>query len=199
MPNAIGALAFSADGRSLAVGSVSGQMMVFDLKGSLLFRDDVNNDLDALAFSPDGQFLACGLSHGLLLLRRVDEFQIVGKADIPENSSLVFDSQSRFICCAGLNGRVEVLTLPGLERVLSFGLVQPDPILRLAFSPNRELLAASTESGVVTLWRMADGQLLTQVEAHRAPVFGLDFDPSGEYLLTASYDGKALVWEVNYN
>jgi WD40 repeat protein len=196
MAEEIGALAFSAGGTALALGSVSGQLAVFDLDGGLLFSDDLCGDLDALAFSPDGAYLACGLSRGSLLLRRAAGFEPAGEADIPGNPSLAFDSRSRFVCCAGVNGQVEVLALPGLERLLSFGSMQPEPILRLALSPNSELLATATESGAVTLWRTGDGRLLERVEAHRAQVFGLDFDPAGRSLLSASYDGRALVWEI---
>jgi WD40 repeat protein len=65
----------------------------------------------------------------------------------------------------------------------------------LAFSPTSQMLATGCD-GLVQLWDVAKGRELVRLSAHGDVVTGLSFSPDGNYLLTASHDETALVWDV---
>ena len=61
----------------------------------------------------------------------------------------------------------------------------------LAFSPDGTLLATgaswrSRTIGAVSLWRVADGKLLRQLEGHLDNVISLTFSPDGKLLVSGS-------------
>lgn len=79
--------------------------------------------------------------------------------------------------------------------------VLADRVLSLAFSPDGTMLAAgggeASRSGELTLWNVADGQLMHQfVDAHSDTVYGLDFSKDGQFLATAAADKFVKVFDV---
>lgn len=66
-------LAFSPDGRSLAAGADSGEVLVFETGGGPVLRHPAHRlPVLALAFSPDGRLLASGGADERVALRRLD-------------------------------------------------------------------------------------------------------------------------------
>jgi len=51
--------------------------------------------------------------------------------------------------------------------------------------------------GGVSLWNLADGKLLANWKAHDGPVNGLLVAPSGDWLITAGWDGKLKRWDLS--
>ncbi len=66
----ITALAWSADGESLAIGSAGGELLLLDFRAGCeeLLRGDHGSSLDVIGFSEDGQFLMAAGQGGELLL-----------------------------------------------------------------------------------------------------------------------------------
>ncbi|MCR9201775.1 MAG: hypothetical protein NXI04_24275 [Planctomycetaceae bacterium] len=79
--------------------------------------------------------------------------------------------------------------------------VLADRVLSLAFSPDGTMLAAgggeASRSGELTLWNVADGQLVHQfADAHSDTVYGLDFSKDGQFLASAAADKFVKVFDV---
>ncbi|WP_084654055.1 nSTAND1 domain-containing NTPase [Nocardia altamirensis] len=74
------------------------------------------------------------------------------------------------------------------------------PVRKLAFSPNRNLLASAGSDGMVRLWDMADPRAITPVAAglggHRGDVQSVVFAPDGNTLASAGDDGTLRIWDV---
>ncbi len=69
----------------------------------------------------------------------------------------------------------------------------------VGFSPGCKRLAAAGNAGVIALYDMEHGEHvgnLTAPSSRPAWITSLDWNDTGEYLLTGSLDGKVKVWDV---
>lgn len=72
----------------------------------------------------------------------------------------------------------------------------PGQVKELALSPSGDLLAAGLLGGDIAVWRTADGELVGVLPGHRSRVSALAFDPSGEQLLSGSWDHTLRTWDL---
>jgi WD40 repeat protein/DNA-binding SARP family transcriptional activator len=72
-------------------------------------------------------------------------------------------------------------------------------VTSVAFSSDGQLLAAGADNGAISLWRVADRQLVGVCEGHTSHVWSLAFGPPGaasQLLLSGSADATVRVWDV---
>ncbi len=61
---------------------------------------------------------------------------------------------------------------------------------------NKNLLAVGDSTGTLSLYEASSGKLSERLEAHRRPIQKVRFSPDGAFLVTAGADGKAILWET---
>ncbi|MGF1566688.1 MAG: BTAD domain-containing putative transcriptional regulator [Nodosilinea sp.] len=69
-------------------------------------------------------------------------------------------------------------------------------ILSLAYSPDRQLLAAGDSSGQLRVWRLADYQSLFTVQGHSDWAGAVAFSPDGRQLASGGDDALIRLWDV---
>ncbi len=219
---AVSDLAFSADGRRLAVlggettrlyGVDSGALVrVLDIRGP----EGASGPAPAppegrVAFSPDGQVLAVGVVDGPLLMVRTEDGRLlrswsgfgqplVGPALSADGSTLAtatYPGGAVWLWDVAYAIPRQVLRSP--ESPASPGARPPG-----AFSPDGRLLARA-EGSAVTLWRVADGTV-----AGRVPPVGQDvlspterplctaFSPDSQWLAVGYERGPLLLWQMSW-
>lgn len=178
-------VAFSPDGRLLAVADNQGRIKLWDARTyHVQSTIEASSSEDRLAtvfpvyrlsFSPDGNSLAC--------LTRSHERKIqiwsLGKpiqrtwfSDVSGRDEYVSD-----MLYSPVEGRVAVATeqsrcvwiLDGetfsLQRQLTLPELDFLPVA-LAFSPDGQFLAVAADNGVVWVWSMVDGRIITAFKSH---------------------------------
>ena len=73
------------------------------------------------------------------------------------------------------------------------------PVRALAFSPGCKRLAAAGNAGIIALYDMEHGEHvgnLTTPSTRPAWITSLDWNDTGDYLISGSLDGKVKVWDV---
>jgi len=69
-------------------------------------------------------------------------------------------------------------------------------VFAAAFSPDGARLATGTHDGAITLWDVATGDAVLNLDRHDGLVTGLAFAADGKTLLSTAADGTVLVWDV---
>ncbi len=63
-------------------------------------------------------------------------------------------------------------------------------------SPNGELLATCGNDLLVKVWKIADGTLVQEFAGHKRHVYGVDFHPGGERLVSQDLMGVINIWNL---
>lgn len=186
-PQASGTIAFSPDGKRLATGTPTGSAKVFDTAtGKELFHLP-GSAIRALAWSPDGKTLATGSR-----LRARGE-------------------QGRYVMIGKETGEIRLWDMVTGQPTRAFqGRI--DPVYRLAFSPDGELLASAGEKRTVRLWDVRTGKIDRSFSVPSSfavcdSIVEIAFSPDGRYLAAKTEEqyepqakarapGNVRVWEV---
>lgn len=163
------ALAFSPDGRNLAV--------------ALSHKNPREQSPDSRA----GQILILDTATGKQVL------------DLGGLQGLVygvaFSQDGRLVAAAGLDNTVRLFeAATGKELVPAVG--HRGPVNTLAFSPDGRTVATAGWDATVRLWEAATGKELRRLEQHQGPVTSVAFSPDGQILASGSEDGTVRLWEA---
>jgi WD40 repeat protein len=72
-------------------------------------------------------------------------------------------------------------------------------VIRVAFSPDGQHLAAVSADCTVEIWKIRDGALLPKIhdlKGHNGELGALVFSPDSARLVSASFDGTVRIWDV---
>jgi WD40 repeat protein len=69
-------------------------------------------------------------------------------------------------------------------------------LVSLAFSPDGKMLATGDEEGDIKLWDAATGKATTRLAGHAGWVNSVQFSPDGKTLASASHDGTIRLWNA---
>jgi WD40 repeat protein len=218
-PPFINSLSFSADGKTLAAGTLEKSIRLWDmakkqqrLKIELDYSDPkykIGNDVFGVAFSPDGKSLASASFDGVVrlwspvtgkLMREVGSLPGIAYA-------VAFSPDGKALAAGGKDGVVKIWDLKKKE--LKYTLTRPGTDIRsVAVSPDgRYLASASVDgpsvdgTGEVVLWDFQTGKELAKLEGHKYQVSCVAFSPDGKVLASGggsvykSY-GDVILWDV---
>ena len=210
--NSVRAIAFSADGKTLATGS--GFLRLWDAATGRLrsiHSDDATRGFDGLAFSPDGQSIAVvgGMFGKEAELwdtasgRIVQEF--AEPSGVAPGAPFIYkgkpsDYRVRTAVAFSPDGRV-LVTAPDavVLREVSSGnilasLKQPAKgVKAIAFSPDGKTLATAAEDKKVRLWSVPEGALQATLTGPTQPLSSVAFSPDGKRIVATGSGKKSIL------
>lgn len=158
----------------------------------------------ALALNENGQYLACTTHDG-----RINVYDTATISDSTASKIARFETKGVFALCVDLspdspctmtasghqNGTIFIFsnTTQRLVHALT-GLIKP--VRSVKFSPACKYLAAAGDARIIALYDTQSGEQVANLTGHASWVMSLDWNWSGEYLLSGCYDGKAKVWSL---
>lgn len=74
------------------------------------------------------------------------------------------------------------------------GLIKP--VRSVKFSPACTYLAAAGDARIIVLYDTTSGEQVANLTGHASWIMSLDWNWSGEFLLSGGYDGKAKIWSA---
>lgn len=189
------ALAFSLDGRTLAVGGGTpgeqGTVCLLDWpSGKLRETRKLHTDLVvSLVFAPDGNTLATASHDGTA---RFGDRKLEGHAGQVLGIALL--STELLTACADGSLRVFEARSGKLTRTLS---QHTDRLYALALQPGFPRCATASADKTVRLWQPGIGRMIRIVRGFEASVLCLAFSPEGTRLYTGGEEGLVRVVEAD--
>jgi WD40 repeat protein len=209
----VGAIAFSPDGRTLAVGpgmdyANAPQLKFFDAAGGLRSSTELLTiPVESLAFSADGGKLAMGPNQVVSCdgcdgipqpLEIWDVAQAKQVLSLPGFTtavrSLVFSPDGKMLATGSEDQKIGIWdTSSGKE------LHELSPVglhMHLAFSPDGSLLIAGTENGMINIWDTSTWAQIASLTASSGELTGLAFTPDGKFIISGAVDGVIRFWAI---
>jgi WD40 repeat protein len=195
--SAANSVAVSPDGRTLASGTASGAVILWDVAGRrrLTVMAGHEGQTTFVAFSHDGGMLASAGLDGRVVLWDVAGRRRLGVLGRQEGPATVTFSEKGMLASAGLDGRVVLWDVAGRRRLGVLGRHEGG-VTRLAFSPNGNILASAGADSRVVLWDVAGRRRLGVLAGHKRPVLSVAFSPDGAMLASGSVDRTIALWNI---
>ncbi len=164
----------------------------------------------SLAASPTGNLVAVDTGTGLVLLVRPTTGQVMSRITTGQGKgepTIAFSPDGRLLATANtadITGTVKLWQVATRKQFRHLG-PGTSQVRSLAFSPDGRTLAISSQDATVRLWNVAKHRLTESLAAFPS-VLGTQTSPtsvnrvafvSGNRLVTATNDGKAVVWDLD--
>jgi len=194
--SAVGSIAFSPDGKSLAAGMEDGGLQLWNLDGSLVRSLEGHTaKVTTVAFSPDGTLLASGSADMSVRLWQVSDGNpaLTIKGHSAYVSSVAFSPDGQAIFSGSLDGTVQ-------RRQVSDGkllhLFSGRNIVDLSVSADGKTLATyeasyAGEGGDLRLWQIESGEKLQTIKGgnyYAADIHNVALSPDGRLIGERRYE-----------
>ena len=192
-------LAFSPDGRRLAVGS-DGAVTVWDWENQQPALPPLRGHAKkgiSVAFSPDGRRLASGSWSGEVMIWDAETGKRLLTLSEHRNpvSAVAFSRDGRRLVSACFDRHMVAWDVTTGRRLQTFGPCD-GLVLGVAISPDGSRLASAGEDKTVRVWEAATGREVLDLRGHTELSQGVAFSPDGLRLASAGEDGTIRVWDA---
>lgn len=194
---------------TVAVRPSAAFVQVFDLAGSQLvfplstpaMQENQTVKVNDLAFAGPGILIAGAQNRNLPRWSvAVEPFEAWAPdarttidAGQDNTTAVASDPAGRVIALAG-NEKV-VFLVNGTRVEGKQGL--PSPANDAAISPDGKVVAVASDSGVITVWNTASGELVRTVQAHKGEVWTVAFNAAGTAFASGGEDDVIHIWNLD--
>ena len=200
--NAIDNVILNSSGEWLAFGaSKLGQLLVWEWQSEsyILKQQGHFDSMNALVYSPDGQRIITAADDGKVKVW--DSRSGFCVVTFTEHSSGVtaceFAKKGNVLFTSSLDGSVRAWDLIRYRNFRTFTATTRLSFSSVAVDPSGEVVCAgSLDSFDIHVWSIQTGQLLDQLSGHEGPVSSLAFAPSGDALVSGSWDHTVRIWSI---
>ncbi|KAL2040746.1 hypothetical protein N7G274_006725 [Stereocaulon virgatum] len=200
--NDIDFVTMNKSGEWLAFGaSKLGQLLVWEWQSeSYILKQQGHFDtLNALVYSPDGQRIITTADDGKIKVWDTQSGFCV--MTFIEHSSGVtaceFAKRGNVLFTSSFDGSVRAWDLIRYRNFRTFTAPTRLSFSSVAVDPSGEVVCAgSLDSFDIHIWSVQTGQLLDQLSGHEGPVASLAFAPSGDTIVSGSWDHTVRIWSI---
>ncbi len=192
------AVATSPDGRYLAAGGMSPEVLMYDLQtGDRLAPPATHRDwVMEVGWSPDMRWFASSSFGGKVVVQRWPSLEVVGTYSAPEVAyTFDFHPTQPLFAWGAHDGQVRLVDLTTGQQTASIS-TNVGGVLYTAFTPDGHALVSGGEDGVVYFHDLASGDQVASWTAHGAGITSVAFSPDGALVATGGDDAAVRLWET---
>ena len=178
-------VAFSPDGRLLAVGSETGTWLYDVTTSREVALLPIGKSAMSAAFSPDGSKLVAAGS--------LWDVATGSHTPLQTYYSVAFSPDGTMLALGAYDARIILWDLAAGTATASYE--HRGTVYSVAFSPDGAKLVSGNIEGRVFLWDVATGTHET-LEGHTDEVHSVTFSPDGKTLASGSYDHTVRLWDA---
>jgi WD40 repeat protein len=196
-PVARNALAYSPEGRHLAVGNSHGEVVIWEAATGRRLRSlSAHREwVSSVAFSPNGKTLATAGKDQRILLWDVESGARLSPPMVRHSgwiTSLAFSPDGEALASADVAGAILLWDLDTL-RPVDLGRHGQEPVNVVAFRDGH-VLASGGDDGLIKLWDVRRKHPLAKPITHGGSINGVAFSPRGDMVASGSSDGTVRLW-----
>jgi WD40 repeat protein len=197
-------LAYSPDGRRLAVGRRLGTVEWWDLSEKKLIQQvQYSGAAYALTFSPDGSTLAVSGGSRIALFDAAsgkEAHALSSKSEgppaaLPAVASLAFSPDGKVLAAGCYDAVIRLLDIESGKEIRAME-GHGGVAYALAFSGDGRTLASASFDKTVRLWEAFSGLQVAVFSGHQGPVTALAFLKDGRGIYSGSADTSILLWDT---
>lgn len=195
-------LAFSKDGKFLAVGATDGKIRIWSLESGKIFRliDSSPLEIHSLTFLSDDNIVA-GYNQGLITSFNFKSGQQLKSLEFEKkhsSRSMVEDlelSPSGKILAAAHYFDIQLIEVESFE--VTKKMPHTSWVWSCDFSSNGEIIATGCQDGSINLWDTTKSDQLQTIHGHSMTVGSVNFFPKGKGVMSSSNDGTLKAWQLD--
>jgi len=208
----IKAIAYSPDGKLIAVGGDDGILRVIESdSGKAIYTSPSRNArIEKVAFSPNGKLVALGDSNMQVAVYAPEAkgnqlAMSVQGVDLGEVMGVAFSSDSSSVFTCGRDGKARLTAgptpdggnAPNTATRLKEFTGHSGSVTGLTVTTDGQFLITCGDDKTVRVWEVKTGKQLRSFQGHMTKITAVGVRGDGRQVASASEDGAVRVWDLN--
>jgi WD40 repeat protein len=191
-------LAFSPDGKMLAVATSYGIYLYDSMTLVETFHIGKGYAINSVAFSPVDNILASACGDNTIRLWSVSDGRLLhtftGHTDFI--NSVIFSPDGQILASSSRDKTIRLWNIT--ERKLTQTIAEhQNTVYSIAFSPDGKTIASGSYDNTIRLWQVSYGSFLHTFEEKTNYISSLAFAPDGETLASSSWPNIIYIWRTS--
>ena len=180
-------------------------LILWRTRSGARLRTLYTGDLLGAVFSPDSSLLATAGTHDQPPLQRdsvklqlwTSDGRLIGDFGSGLLNALAFSPDSAQLALAAFNGELRIYRTGDqslIHRIRTDTTSPSRPYTSAVFSSDGSVLLAARADGRLQIFRLPEGELLSDIPTHAGGTFSLALSPDGRLLASSGVDGVLRLW-----